>query len=316
MDEAEFIQQFLIADHEDPRIILDIGDDAAVVNVPSKHQLVISTDTLVSGIHFFSDQPAESIAHKALHTNLSDMAAMAATPAWVTLSLTLPDFNHTWMEAFSCRLFQELERANVNLIGGDISRGPLAVSFTILGLVPEDQYIARGKACVEDDIYITGTIGDAALALTLSASQRLYSQYQELVTRLYYPQAQNQLALALREHIHSMIDVSDGLFQDLGKMMGDKGLGAVINTDSIPLSTAFKTHCPPEQSLQLALAGGDDYELCFSAPKDQRKSIIEIAKTLKASIQRIGRVVGDRGIQLLDAEGEIIEGNFAGYNHL
>jgi len=254
-------------------VAVGIGDDGAVLRVSPDSELVVSVDTLVSGIHFPPSTDARSIGHKALAVNLSDMAAMAAEPAWATLALTLPQVDEAWLREFAAGFFDLAQRFDVQLVGGDLTRGPLSVTVQLHGFVPRGQALRRDAARSGDLIYVTGTLGDAALALQLLQHPAACPKgYDYLRTRLDRPEPRVTQALRLRNVASAAIDVSDGLVADLGHILEASGVGAVLYVDRLPRSRAFRAcaaagaPCGDPSWNDLVLAGGDDYELCFTVP--------------------------------------------------
>ena len=268
MNEFELIQTFFISQPcNRSDVILGIGDDAAIVSPPLNQQLVITTDTLVAGVHFPDNTLANAIGHKSLAVNLSDLAAMGATPAWVTLALTLPDKNENWLTQFCDGFFSLAKKYNVQLIGGDLTKGALTISVTAHGFVPINQALTRNAAQTGDLIYVSNTLGDAALGLTLFKNQTASS---EQLKKLNYPEPQINLGLALRGIATSAIDISDGLAADVAHILKASQKGAIIYVDKIPLSSFIRHSVSEEETLRLALSGGDDYELCFTVPKNKK----------------------------------------------
>lgn len=271
MNEFDIIAQFFAKQIVTrPDVILGIGDDCAIVEVPADQQLAITTDTLVAGVHFPTDTPAFDIGYKSLAVNLSDLAAMGATPAWITLALTLPEKNVRWLTEFSRGLFELAQRYQIQLIGGDITRGPLTITIEAKGFIPKNQALKRSAAKVGDLIYVTNTLGDAALGL-LCAEKKISLQpdYQTyLLSRLNRPEPRVEIGEQLRGIAHAAIDISDGLAADLGHILEKSQVGATVYVDALPLSEALLRSVATPQAIELALNGGDDYELCFTAPKE------------------------------------------------
>lgn len=297
-----------------------IGDDAAVLQVPSGMELVVSLDTLVAGVHFPNDTLPDAIAYKALAVSLSDLAAMGAAPAWATLGLTLPGRDKLWLEQFSEGLFTVADQHGVQLIGGDTTRGPLAVTVQAHGFVPNGGACYRRGARVGDDIYVTGTLGDAGLALlALNGDFRpedAHGRY--LRERLDRPQPRVAVALALRHLIHSMIDISDGLIADLGHILTASGVGARLHVDNISLSESFisaRATLGEEQCLDLALSAGDDYELCFSAAPGSRDSIEEIINKSECLCTRVGVIESGSELVCVRDGGSVYRPAMQGYDH-
>lgn len=298
-------------------VVLGIGDDAAILSVPKGHQLVQSVDTLVAGIHFPLETSPQDIAYKALAVNLSDMAAMGAEPAWFTLAITLPDDNEIWLKKFSESLLTLAKKYNVQLIGGDTTNGPLCISITINGFVPSATALTRNSAQIRDKVYVSGTLGDAALALAAWQGDCLISDesIDYLNEKLNRPQAQVKLGLLLREYASACIDVSDGLIADLGHITESSKLGAIIHFEKIPLSAELKENLTDETLLlPLVLSGGDDYELCFTVPEKKITEFEAAISENKFHVTYIGDVVSQSGVRCLKDNKEI-DIQEMGYQH-
>lgn len=294
-------------------VALGIGDDAALLNVPAGQQLVACTDTLVAGVHFPVGTAPEDIGWKALAVNLSDLAAMSAQPVWALLALTLPDADAAFVECFA-EGFAELARAHgVALAGGDTTQGPLAVTVTALGFVPHGLALTRGGARVGDALFVTGTLGDAAGALRVLRESG--ENGVELRARLDRPEPRIAAGLALRGIASACIDVSDGLLADLGHVCTASGAGAELDVDALPLSSALTTAFDAATCRELALAGGDDYELCFTVA-GAREAEMQAALARKGcEATRIGRIVAGSGVRVLDAHGNEVATPRAGWEH-
>jgi len=290
-------------------VILGIGDDAALCTIPPNRQLVIAIDTLVPGVHFPIKTPPEDIGYKALAVNLSDMAAMGATPAWMTLALTCPKIDETWLTKFSQGLLELADVAQVSLIGGDTTRGPLSITIQISGLVPPHCALQRCGAQPGDGIYVTGTLGDAGLGLASVKKQvTLPGKIQAFVeSRLNRPTPRLSEGQALRGIASSAIDISDGLVADLGHILSASGVGATIELERLPLSSALRESLPLEQAWYLALGAGDDYELCFTVPRENRLPA--------GSFVRIGTVEKNPGLRCLKTDGCLFMPQKMGYQH-
>jgi thiamine-monophosphate kinase len=294
-------------------VALGIGDDAALLDVPAGRQLVACTDTLVAGVHFPVGTTPEDIGWKALAVNLSDLAAMGAEPAWALLALTLPDADAAFVERFA-EGFAELARAHgVALVGGDTTQGPFAVTVTALGFVPHDLALTRGGARVGDAVFVTGTLGDAAGALRVLRDSG--ENAVELQARLHRPQPRIAAGLALRGVASACIDVSDGLLADLDHVCAASNVGAEIEADALPVSPALTASFDAKTCRDLALAGGDDYELCFTAPAARETEIVEALARIGCGATRIGRIVAGSGVRVLDVGGNEIEIAHAGWEH-
>jgi thiamine-monophosphate kinase len=273
-------------------------------------------DTLVSGIHFFPSVAPESLGHKALAVNLSDLAAMGAKPAWATLALTLPESNDAWLQAFAKGFAALAERYGVALIGGDTTRGPLSITVQVMGVVPDGQALRRDGAHIDDDIYVTGELGDAALCLTLLQSGAAKpAAFDRLLLRLERPQPRVEAGLALRQLAHSAIDLSDGLLADLGHILAAGGLGARIELERLPLSKAYSAWLADSDDWSLALNGGDDYELCFTAGRQRESDIRRIAGELDLMICRIGSITPSPGVLVVKGDGTSWTAARQGFDH-
>lgn len=270
-----------------PKTDLGVGDDAALVRVTEGNQLVISSDMSVAGTHFFADAAPYDIGWKSLAVNVSDMAAMGANPKWATLSIALPAIDEAWLAEFSRGFFACADAFHVDLIGGDTTRGPLNISVTIMGEVPNGKALTRSGAQAGDDIWVSGTLGDAALGLAiLQKRYKLDADWQDkelenCLASLNRPQPRVDLGLALRGIATSCIDISDGLLADLGHILHASKLGAEIDLEKLPMSVYQRNHLSDSTIQTCVLAGGDDYELCFTAPVSKRKEIEAIGKQLQ-----------------------------------
>jgi thiamine-monophosphate kinase len=301
--------------------LLGVGDDCALLSVPAQHELAVSTDMLVAGVHFLEGARADWLGHKALAVNLSDLAAMGATPRWALLAMALPAADDAWLEAFASGLFALADRFEVELIGGDTTRGPLNICITVGGHVLAGAALRRDAARAGDDIWITGTLGDAALALAslrgeieIPAADRA-----SIEERLHRPQPRIAAGIALRGVAHSAIDISDGLLADLGHILERSHCGARLELERIPRSAAFSRQAAHPRAMHWMLAGGDDYELCFTAPASARAAIAAISANLELPISMAGRIEQKPGLRIVDAGGKPvgIEVDIAagGYDH-
>lgn len=299
-----------------PEVSLGIGDDAALVRVPPGNQLAISVDTLVSGVHFSPSVLPEHLGHKALAVNLSDLAAMGAAPAWATLALTLPAVDESWLGGFAAGFATLAKRHGVQLIGGDTTRGPLSITLQVQGLVPEGAALRRGGARAGDGIYVTGELGDAALCLILMRGEAdLPPGLESLRLRLERPQPRVEAGLALRGLASSAIDLSDGLLADLGHILEASGLGAGVELARLPLSGSFARWLAESGDWTPAVAGGDDYELCFTAAVENAPALRRLAAELDLAITRIGTIEETPGLRARLPDGEPWTGNRMGYEH-
>jgi thiamine-monophosphate kinase len=297
--------------------VLGVGDDCALVDVTNGMDLAVSTDTMVSGTHFFPDVDPENLGHKALAVNLSDMAAMGAMPYWAMLAVTLPNVNHTWLEAFAKGFFDLAQEYNVSLIGGDTTRGPLAITVTIMGEVPAGAALRRSGAKAGNDVWISGNVGDAALAVAHRHGRVVLAEddYREAVMRLYEPTPRVALGQALRGLATSAIDISDGLLADLTHICRLSGVGATVELANVPVSAIGAKHIGSDGGRNAILAGGDDYELCFTAHPNSRDSIQELTDVLGIPITRIGQTKRGKGVSLLGSDGKPVKIDGRGYDH-
>ena len=282
---------------------LGVGDDAALIRVAEGMQLVISSDMLVAGTHFLHDCVPYDIGWKALAVNVSDMAAMGALAKWATLAIALPIVDEAWLAEFSRGFFACADVFNVDLIGGDTTKGPLNISITIMGEVPTGKALRRSGAEVGDDIWVSGTLGSASLGLaclqdkTLQAKLQLTdANLQICLAALNAPQPRAALGLALRSIATSCIDISDGLLADLGHILKASNCGATIDLANIPCIELLKRNLDNPQFQEYLLAGGDDYELCFTAPLSQREAINLLSKQLNLPISCLGKTRTDTGL--------------------
>ena len=316
MNERDLIRRFFLKQpvtRDDVR--LGIGDDAALVAVPPGQELAITTDTLVAGVDFLADADPSTVGHKALAVNLSDLAAMGAAPAWFTLTLSLPSADAQWLAAFARGLFALAQRHGIVLIGGDLSRGPLAVDISAYGHVPVGQALQRRGAAVGDAIFVTGTIGDAALALShlLDGRPLVAEDAAAVGERLHRPIPRVAEGLRLRGVASAAIDLSDGLLSDLGRIAEASRVGARIHLNQLPLSDAYRRYLA-QVGYDPAIATGDDYELCFTVPPG-RVAALEKAGAFESGITRIGEIVAGTAVRVVDAQGADYVPSRRGYDH-
>lgn len=297
---------------------LGIGDDCALLTVAEKQLLAVSTDTLVEGIHFLKTIDPADLGYKALAVNLSDLAAMGADPAWVSLALTLPEVNADWLEAFSDSLFEQLNYYGMQLIGGDTTRGPLSMTLTIQGLIPMDRALTRAGAGIGDWIFVTGSLGDSAAGLAILLEQLQVNDTghrQTLLQRHLRPTPRILQGQALRDLATSAIDISDGLISDLQHVLTASGCGARLDLDALPLSESLLASVDKEQALKWALTGGEDYELCFTVPEINRGALDVALSHLGVDFTCIGQIAPlSEGIKLLRS-GEPVELDWHGFDH-
>ncbi len=294
-------------------VALGIGDDAALLRPQQGMLLVTAVDTLISGVHFPENTSPAAIGHKVLAVNLSDLAAMGAVPAWATLSLSLPEPDETFLRAFSDGFFALAEQFNVELVGGDTVRGPLVLTAQVHGQLAEGEELTRSGARPGDLLFVSGTLGDAAAGLELvqGSGSLDCDGADRLRQRLDYPTPRVALGRALCGLATSCIDISDGLCADLGHLMERSHLGAEIDSSLLPLSTELVAIKGESAARQLALHGGDDYELCFTVPEAKEAELMRLATTFEVTVSRIGEMTNEVG--MLRCDGEPIA--CAGYDH-
>ncbi|OCH27272.1 thiamine-phosphate kinase [Aliivibrio fischeri] len=316
-----FVQENVSRDDVD----LGIGDDCALVTVPEGYQVAITTDTLAAGTHFLADADPISVGHKALASNLSDLAAMGAKPTWVSLALTLPQSDEKWLEGFCKGFFDLAKQYQVELIGGDTTKGPLSITITVQGIIPKGTALTRSAAQIGDDIYVTGNLGDSAagLEVILNSQKNVKGELEkELEKRHYYSTPQVELAQDIRHLCHAALDISDGVISDLGHILKQSNVSAVINVNNLPISSELVTYYrqDKEKCQKLALTSGEEYELCFTAPKKNSKAIKQIATILNKKISIIGEIIDKPfnslpdSVQLFD-NNKLLDWQLLGYDH-
>lgn len=279
-------------------VVLGIGDDAAVLRFEPGWDLAIATDTIAEGTHFPAAISARAVGHRCLAVNLSDLAAMAAEPLWCSLALSLPKPEALWLEDFAAGLFALADRFNVALIGGDTVRGPLAATVTVQGRVRPGAAVTRTTACPGDGIWVTGTPGDAVAGrYLLDADAGVPAAVRDaLCQRFLYPEPRVREGLALRSLATAMLDVSDGLHDDIAKLMAASGMGAELDAGWLPLSAELRA-AVAERAIEYALTGGDDYELCFTVPEQATVRLQQMAAEWTVPVTRIGTVVAKPGVR-------------------
>lgn len=314
MDEFELINScFKTLLKPRPDVVLGIGDDAACVRLPPGETLLVSTDTLVSGVHFFPEARPQDIAWRSVAVNVSDIAAMAGTPRWITLALTLPEANTVWVTEFAQGLQVALQEYHVALIGGDTTKGPLSITITVMGTADPDTIIRRSTANVGDSIYVSGDLGAAALAVKKQTGISQEDQ-QQLMHRLMHPRARTDLSPVLRSYASAAIDVSDGLVADLGHICEQSNVGATLFAEVIPVHPLLSYYLQ-QDALRLALTGGDDYELCFTIPGAHDAAFQAEVQALGLTCTRIGCITSQPGVRVLDSDDRPIAIESGGYTH-
>lgn len=312
MNEFDTISHFFHKKLKHPDInILGSGDDAAITQVPSGYQLASTIDTSVSGVHFLENTAAYDIAYKSVAVSLSDLAAMGAKPVSILVALTMPTSDHAWLTNFSRGLFTILDQFDIDLIGGDLTKGPLSISTIAYGFVPTSKAVQRSGAQVGDSIFVTGRIGDAGLALRLLNEKKPVPP--ELLKALNQPYPQVKLGLALRELIHSCIDVSDGLAGDLNHILEASSVGAKIYQDKLPLSKQLLSTA--KNPYQFALSSGDDYQLCFTTSQDNKKKVIASSQELNQKVTEIGIIIENLGLEIYNVNGKPLSIKPKSYDH-
>ena len=308
-------------------VLLGIGDDAALLQVPPGHELVVTADTLNAGVHFPADAAPADIGWKSLAVNLSDLAAMGASPAWCTLSLSLPADDAGWLGGFLDGFFGLADAHAIALVGGDTTRGPLSIAVTAMGRVESGRALRRDGARVGDEVWVTGTLGDAAAALVLEGHARSPLQGTSLSAadvaagaalraRLARPTPRVAAGRALAGLAHGCVDVSDGLLADLGHVCARSGVGAEVEVALLPASPALLAACTdPGLRAALQAGGGDDYELCFTAPPGAREAVARALSRAGVAGTRIGRIVAGSDVRALAAGGGPWQPPRAGYVH-
>lgn len=298
---------------------LGVGDDCALLQPRAGMQLAVSTDLLVEGRHFLSTVDPRRLGHKSLAVNLSDLAACGAEPLAFTLALALPDVDEAWLAGFAQGMFALADAHGCELVGGDTTRGPLAIDITVFGEVPQGQALLRSGARAGDDLWVSGTLGDARLALeafrgTVSLPQAVFDAARQ---RLEQPQPRVALGLALRGIASAAIDLSDGLLGDVAHILERSTVGATVEADRVAALLAAQPalQLDAAQVHRLVLAGGDDYELAFSAPAARRTEVEAAGRQVGVAVTRIGRIDAEPGLRLLDAQGRPLAQCFTGFDH-
>jgi thiamine-monophosphate kinase len=322
IEEFDIIERYFAGkisrSHEN--ILLGPGDDCGMFTLPADQSICISTDTLVAGTHFPTDCAADIVAHRSMVANLSDLAAMGAKPFAYTLALTLDSKSatHCWLEAFSSTLQALGDHYEISLIGGNLAKGNLSLTYTVLGTVDNGRGIKRDGAQVGDGIYVTGTLGNAAGGLKIVQSSNT-EDFSDLVTSYNYPTPRIELGLALQPIASSAIDISDGFASDLTHICERSVVGAQVELDCLPLSASLVSYVGAERAHVLGLSGGDDYELCFTAAQDQADALKELSRQLEVPIHRVGTIVemvaGKPRVSFHEATGAEVKINHLGYRH-
>ena len=313
LGEFDLIERFFRRASPRDDVLLGVGDDAALLEIPPGQALVAATDTLVEGRHFLADAPADSVGHQALAVNLSDLAAMGADPAWALLSLSLPDSDAAWLQRFADGLFAVAGQHGVALVGGDTVRGPRVVTITALGLVPPAFALRRDGARPGDVLYVSGSLGEAAAGLAVLRSGALGDAGDPLVRRYRFAEPRVALGRALRGRATAAMDVSDGLLGDLGKLCAASGVGARLDLDRLPISDELARRHSRRECEQFALCGGDDYELLFTLPPVD-SGPVELVLAQSFALRRIGVIEAETGVRCT-RDGSPVTVSGGGYDH-
>lgn len=317
MDEFDVIDRYFkpLGDKA-ANVTLGIGDDAAVLDVPPGEQIVVTTDTQVESVHFPVAADPAAIAYRSCAAALSDIAAMGATARWVSLALTLPRVEARWLQGFAAGAAGAIEFAGADLIGGDTTSGPLGITWNIIGTVPRGGALRRDGAQPGDALYVSGNLGSARAALDLLDIQGRASGFQQAVIARYWkPQPRLVLGSQLRGLASSCIDVSDGLMADAGHLARRSGSGVEIASEDLPLQTELIALVGAVRAREFALSGGDDYELCFSVPRDEEMNLMRRMTQFDVPVTRIGRVTREPGVRVVDHDGRSLATNGTGYRH-
>jgi len=325
LNEFSLIEKYFSSLGKAPGVALGVGDDAAVLDIPEGEQLVVTVDTLVAGVHFPHNALPSDIAHRCLRVNLSDIAAMGAQPGWFTLALTLPDPNEGWLRQFSQALSDDAELFNCALVGGDTTAGPLSITIQLFGTVPKGKALARSGAQAGDAVYVTGSLGEAAAALSLFGigDQVVIDHEAEretLLQRFYRPEPRLPDGLKLRDLASAALDISDGLLADLGHIAKASHLGAEIQLEQLPVKSWLKALAEPERITEWVLSGGDDYELCFTVPQENCAAVDALIEQGELSAVCIGQMTNEPGVRCFSFEGNDMQRSLvnieqSGYQH-
>jgi len=298
-------------------VLLGIGDDCALLKVPANHILAVTIDTLVAGVHFFSNTSSHDLGYKSLAISLSDLAAMGATPAWVTLAITLPEANNKWLDNF-CRGFSALAKEySVQLVGGNTTKGPLTITTQAHGFLPRDKALTRRGAKIGDLIFVTGHLGDAGLALKMLLDEVTIPEnhHSALLQKLYRPQPRITEGLMLLDFAHAAIDISDGLAADLMHILEKSEVGATIFVEDLPLSPTLQKCVPLTTALTLALSAGDDYELCFTISAKKLAKLMAAHNKLSTKWKQVGIIEAEPGLRIKYKNGKNFHITTLGYEH-
>ena len=300
-----------------PGAVLGVGDDCALLAPTPGMQLAVSSDMLLEGRHFSPQDSPAGIGHKSLAVNLSDLAAMGATPRWATLAIALPEENDAWLTAFARGFFRMADLHGIELVGGDTTRGALTLSITVMGEVPPGQALRRDGARAGDDVWVSGVIGSAAMALAYRQGRLFMEQIDaaRVLPALYLPTPRVGLGIALRGIATSAIDISDGLLGDLGHILERSNVGATLEYTTLPTLPVVQAYLHEAVARDCVLAGGDDYELCFTAPASKREAVQAAAASADVAVTRIGRITAEPGLAVIGEDGQALPFEHTGYDH-
>jgi len=300
-----------------PGAVLGVGDDCALLAPTPGLQLAVSSDMLLEGRHFSPQDSPAGIGHKSLAVNLSDLAAMGATPRWATLAIALPAADDAWLSAFARGFFRIAEQHGIELVGGDTTRGALTIAITVIGEVPPDEALRRDGARPGDDVWVSGAIGAAAMALAYRQGRLFMEQIDaaKVLPALYLPTPRVALGIALRGIATSAIDLSDGLLGDLGHILQRSQVGAELEFAALPTLPAVRAYLHEQVARDCVLAGGDDYELCFTAPPGRHAAVRAAAANAGVAATRIGRISADAGLAVVGPDGQRMTIEHTGYDH-
>jgi len=300
-------------------VLIAGGDDCASIDISQEKQLLLTIDTLIAGVHFPLETLPQDIAYKAVMVNLSDLAAMGATPAWITLAIALPEIDDSWLKKFSQSLMAVLKQFNVSLVGGDTTKGDLSITIQAMGLANKHGLLRRDQAKAGEKIFVTGDIGAAAIGLHAVLNKFDDKHLQPCITKLNRPEARVAFAQALTQYSNCAIDVSDGLFADLGHILDASDCGADVFLSDIHLSTAvqyyFKQYTNGKLDWSMLLTGGDDYELCFTAKKKNQQAVMELAQKHQLKLSCIGEIDDSKQLDFFDADNKQVAFSTTGFKH-
>ena len=318
MGEFDLIKRYFLRKSLQNDVILSVGDDCAITSIPTGYQLAITTDTLVEGTHFLPSISPADLAYKSVAVNLSDLAAMGATPAWMSLALTLPEIKEEWLAEFSQSLFAILDRYGVSLIGGDTTKGSLSSTLTAQGFLPENQGLFRHQAKVGDWIFVSGFLGDSAAGLDLLLQNRKIENESDryFIQRHLHPTPRVELGLALRAFSCCALDISDGLLADLEHILERSQVGAEIYLENLPISRHLCTQYEQTQAEKFALTGGEDYELCFTVSEEKREEMEQVLRSQGIKVTCIGQILpATSGLNLLKNGKKMALPTHIGFDH-